>query len=83
MVLLRDFAQAVIGFTWEHPLHHYFRRAKTDQLLFQDIHVHTGTVADAMIGRCAGEPVDGRWRRSADTRCHGVRIVRQALVRAR
>ena len=25
-----------IGFTWEHPLHHYFRRAKADQLLFGD-----------------------------------------------
>ncbi|WP_244970803.1 hypothetical protein [Gordonia jinghuaiqii] len=60
MVLLRDFAQAVIGFTWEHPLHHYFRRAKTDQLLFQDTQVHTGTVADAMIGRVrASRSMDG------------------------
>ena len=40
-----------IGFTWEHPLHHHFRRAKTDQLLFQDDDVHVDTVARAMLGR--------------------------------
>ncbi|MET3862605.1 alkylation response protein AidB-like acyl-CoA dehydrogenase [Dietzia sp. 2505] len=38
-----------IGFTWEHPLHHYFRRAKTDQLILGDIPVHAETVAAALL----------------------------------
>lgn len=40
-----------IGFTWEHRLHHHFRRAKTDQLLFQDDAVHVDTVGSAMVRR--------------------------------
>ncbi|MFE0750566.1 acyl-CoA dehydrogenase family protein [Gordonia sp. NPDC058843] len=40
-----------IGFTFEHPLHHHFRRAKTDQLLFQDTEVHVDAVARAVTGR--------------------------------
>ncbi|MGW6034854.1 acyl-CoA dehydrogenase family protein [Gordonia terrae] len=46
-----------IGFTWEHPLHHHFRRAKTDQLLFQDHAVHVDTVAHAMLGRARAASV--------------------------
>mgnify|MGYP000480493641 CR=1 FL=1 len=46
-----------IGFTWEHPLHHHFRRAKTDQLLFQDEGVHVDTVARAMLGRARAASV--------------------------
>lgn len=40
-----------IGFTWEHPLHHYFRRAKTDQLILGDVPVHAETVAAALLER--------------------------------
>ncbi|MFN3599938.1 MAG: acyl-CoA dehydrogenase family protein [Dietzia sp.] len=39
-----------VGFTWEHPLHHYFRRAKTDQLILGDVPVHAETVAAALVG---------------------------------
>ena len=38
-----------IGFTWEHPLHHYFRRAKTSELLFGDTRVHAETVGRALV----------------------------------
>ncbi|MGB3771950.1 MAG: acyl-CoA dehydrogenase family protein [Rhodococcus sp. (in: high G+C Gram-positive bacteria)] len=38
-----------IGFTWEHPLHRYFRRAKTSELLFGATTVHAETVAAALI----------------------------------
>lgn len=38
-----------IGFTWEHPLHLYFRRAKTSELLFGGITVHADTVASALV----------------------------------
>ncbi|WP_238420314.1 acyl-CoA dehydrogenase family protein [Gordonia sp. 'Campus'] len=44
-----------IGFTWEHPLHHYFRRAKTNQLLWGDVEQHIETVAAALVdGSVAG-----------------------------
>jgi len=35
-----------IGFTWEHPAHLYFRRAKSSELLFGDPTYHRGLVAD-------------------------------------
>jgi alkylation response protein AidB-like acyl-CoA dehydrogenase len=35
-----------IGFTWEHDAHLYFRRAKSDQLLFGDAHHHRARLAD-------------------------------------
>ncbi|KQU07161.1 acyl-CoA dehydrogenase [Rhodococcus sp. Leaf7] len=38
-----------IGFTWEHPLHRYFRRAKTSELLFGATTVHAETVAADLI----------------------------------
>ncbi|ORM35989.1 acyl-CoA dehydrogenase family protein [Williamsia sp. 1135] len=38
-----------IGFTWEHPLHRYFRRAKTSELLFGNTTVHAETVAAALV----------------------------------
>lgn len=38
-----------IGFTWEHPLHLYFRRAKTSELLLGDTTVHADTVASALV----------------------------------
>ncbi|AWH92946.1 acyl-CoA dehydrogenase family protein [Dietzia lutea] len=37
-----------IGFTWEHPLHHYFRRAKANQLLFGDDAVHMQAVGRSL-----------------------------------
>lgn len=38
-----------IGFTWEHPLHLYFRRAKTSELLLGDTTVHNDAVASALV----------------------------------
>jgi len=35
-----------IGFTWEHDLHLYLRRAKSDAVLFGDIPVHRARLAD-------------------------------------
>lgn len=35
-----------IGFTWEHPAHLYFKRAKTNQLLLGSSAHHRGLVAD-------------------------------------
>ncbi|MFN7243968.1 MAG: acyl-CoA dehydrogenase family protein [Dietzia cercidiphylli] len=37
-----------IGFTWEHPLHHYFRRAKADQLLFGDDYAYVQAVGESL-----------------------------------
>lgn len=37
-----------IGFTWEHPLHHYFRRAKADQLLFGDVYSYVQAVGASL-----------------------------------
>jgi alkylation response protein AidB-like acyl-CoA dehydrogenase len=34
-----------IGFTWEHPAHLYFKRAKSSQLLFGDAIYHRGLFA--------------------------------------
>ncbi len=38
-----------IGFTWEHPLHLFFRRAKTSELLLGERAVHADTVASAHV----------------------------------
>ncbi|OZF53217.1 acyl-CoA dehydrogenase family protein [Rhodococcus sp. 14-1411-2a] len=38
-----------IGFTWEHPLHRYFRRAKTSELLFGSTTLHVEAVAAALV----------------------------------
>ncbi len=35
-----------IGFTWEHPAHLYFKRAKSSQLLFGDSQHHRRRLAD-------------------------------------
>jgi alkylation response protein AidB-like acyl-CoA dehydrogenase len=35
-----------IGFTWEHPAHLYFKRAKTSQILFGDTAYHRELLAD-------------------------------------
>ena len=35
-----------IGFTWEHPAHLYFKRAKSSQLLLGDSHHHRRRLAD-------------------------------------
>jgi alkylation response protein AidB-like acyl-CoA dehydrogenase len=35
-----------IGFTWDHPLHRYLKRAKTDQLLFGDPTTQRARLAD-------------------------------------
>ncbi|SNT46845.1 acyl-CoA dehydrogenase family protein [Rhodococcoides kyotonense] len=37
-----------IGFTWEHPLHTYFRRAKSNELLFGTVESHLEAVAAAL-----------------------------------
>jgi alkylation response protein AidB-like acyl-CoA dehydrogenase len=37
-----------IGFTWEHPAHLYFRRAKSSQLLFGGPAVYLETVLDRL-----------------------------------
>ncbi|MBY6411463.1 acyl-CoA dehydrogenase family protein [Rhodococcus sp. BP-252] len=37
-----------IGFTWEHPLHTYFRRAKTNELLFGTVESHLEVVASGL-----------------------------------
>lgn len=37
-----------IGFTWEHPLHHYFRRAKADQLLFGDEYEYVQALGESL-----------------------------------
>jgi alkylation response protein AidB-like acyl-CoA dehydrogenase len=37
-----------IGFTWEHPLHTYFRRAKTNELLFGTVESHLEAVAGGL-----------------------------------
>lgn len=37
-----------IGFTWEHPGHLYFRRAKSSQLLFGDATFHRERIAQAL-----------------------------------
>ena len=37
-----------IGFTWEHPAHLYFKRAKTNQLLLGASSYHRALVADAV-----------------------------------
>ena len=40
-----------IGFTWEHPLHHYFRRAKADQLLFGDEYPYVQAIGESLTAR--------------------------------
>lgn len=37
-----------IGFTWEHPAHLYFKRAKTSELLFGDPAYHRALLADRL-----------------------------------
>jgi alkylation response protein AidB-like acyl-CoA dehydrogenase len=38
-----------IGFTWEHPLHHYFRRAKSAEMLFGSMDFHLDRIAEAVL----------------------------------
>jgi alkylation response protein AidB-like acyl-CoA dehydrogenase len=38
-----------IGFTWEHPLHHYFRRARTGELLYGTAAAHRRQVGAAAL----------------------------------
>jgi alkylation response protein AidB-like acyl-CoA dehydrogenase len=37
-----------IGFTWEHPAHLYFRRAKAASVLFGTTHDHRLRIADLL-----------------------------------
>ncbi|HEX9978165.1 MAG TPA: acyl-CoA dehydrogenase, partial [Acidimicrobiia bacterium] len=37
-----------IGFTWEHDAHLYFKRAKTDELLFGTPARHRAVLADRL-----------------------------------
>ncbi|MEX2426287.1 MAG: acyl-CoA dehydrogenase family protein, partial [Thermomicrobiaceae bacterium] len=44
-----------IGFTWEHDLHFYFKRAKHLEVLYGDVDHHYGQVLDEVLaGRTAG-----------------------------
>jgi len=38
-----------IGFTWEHDLHLYLRRIKTNEVLYGDIATHEGRVCDLLV----------------------------------
>jgi alkylation response protein AidB-like acyl-CoA dehydrogenase len=47
-----------IGFTWEHDLHLWLKRARADAAAFGDAHWHRERVADLILARVAGrEPV--------------------------
>jgi hypothetical protein len=37
-----------MGFTWEHPAHLYFKRAKASDLLFGDAAHHREALADCL-----------------------------------
>jgi alkylation response protein AidB-like acyl-CoA dehydrogenase len=45
-----------IGFTWEHDLHFFLKRGKTNAAMFGDARWHRERVADAVLAE-AGEPV--------------------------
>jgi alkylation response protein AidB-like acyl-CoA dehydrogenase len=38
-----------IGFTWEHDLHLYLRRIKTDEVLYGDVATHEERVCDLLL----------------------------------
>jgi alkylation response protein AidB-like acyl-CoA dehydrogenase len=40
-----------IGYTWEHDMHLYVRRAKTDAALLGNTHDHQARIADELLGR--------------------------------
>jgi len=42
-----------IGFTWEHDLHLWLKRAKVDSAMFGDAHWHRDRVADAILAQAA------------------------------
>ncbi len=42
-----------IGFTWEHDLHLWLKRAKVDSAIFGDAHWHRERVADAILAQVA------------------------------
>ncbi|HEX5376765.1 MAG TPA: acyl-CoA dehydrogenase family protein, partial [Solirubrobacterales bacterium] len=42
-----------IGFTWEHDLHLWLKRAKVDSAMFGDAHWHRDRVADAILAQIA------------------------------
>jgi alkylation response protein AidB-like acyl-CoA dehydrogenase len=42
-----------IGFTWEHDLHLWLKRAKVDSAMFGDAHWHRERVADAILAAAA------------------------------
>jgi hypothetical protein len=59
-----------IGFTWEHDLHFFVKRAKVDGILYGSAREHRDAVAELSIelfGSFAG-PVDGRRRFGLDPR---------------
>ena len=43
-----------IGFTWEHDLHLFLRRAKTDAVLYGDAAVHRARLAELVVPELAG-----------------------------
>jgi alkylation response protein AidB-like acyl-CoA dehydrogenase len=42
-----------IGFTWEHDLHLWLKRARVDSAMFGDAHWHRDRVADAILAQAA------------------------------
>jgi alkylation response protein AidB-like acyl-CoA dehydrogenase len=47
-----------IGFTWEHDLHLFLKRAQLDQVTFGDAPFHRERLAALLRGRIAGgEPI--------------------------
>jgi alkylation response protein AidB-like acyl-CoA dehydrogenase len=51
-----------IGFTWDHEIHFYYKRAKASELIFGDATFHRERIASLVVD-AAGEPV----RASAET----------------
>jgi alkylation response protein AidB-like acyl-CoA dehydrogenase len=42
-----------IGFTWEHDLHLWLKRARVNAAMFGDSHWHRERVADAILAEAA------------------------------
>ena len=45
-----------VGFTWEHDIHLYFKRAKLNQVWFGDPSWYRSRLADLLLPRAAGSP---------------------------
>jgi alkylation response protein AidB-like acyl-CoA dehydrogenase len=45
-----------IGFTWEHDLHLYLRRIKTDEVIYGDPSLHRRRLTDHLVSAASDEP---------------------------